>query len=219
MEKNCSKLKLYMSYPSPTHTINPILVFQILPALTVLFFLGALGEWLNPWLLYERTGLESGEVWRLFSAHIVHLGMTHCILNAVGLCLILQLFKGLFRSGFWWFAVTSLSMGISALFYWLNPGLAYYGGLSGVLHGLLALALVTAIFDDKLFRRPMVVLAVVAVIGKLIYEQTSAYSAGYIEDAMGAPVVVDSHLYGAILGAILALVKRGIAVLRKNDQI
>ena len=35
-------------------------------------------------LAYDRAGLGAGQVWRLLTAHFVHLGWTHMLLNLAG---------------------------------------------------------------------------------------------------------------------------------------
>ena len=43
------------------------------------------------YLRYDRSGLMDGEMWRVASAHLVHLNMPHLRLNLLGLLLICEL--------------------------------------------------------------------------------------------------------------------------------
>src|SRR5690606_33885017 len=42
----------------------------------------------SPALRYERADVLAGEWWRLLSGHVVHLGVSHLVLNLAGLVLI-----------------------------------------------------------------------------------------------------------------------------------
>jgi rhomboid family GlyGly-CTERM serine protease len=89
-------------------------------------------------LRYDRTALLAGQWWRLISGHMVHLNAAHLAFNLFGLFLICEL---LWRDLLWMHGCGLLffsATGISALFWWLHPELAWYAGLSGALHGLWA---------------------------------------------------------------------------------
>jgi rhomboid family GlyGly-CTERM serine protease len=87
---------------------------------------------------YDRAAILSGEWWRIVTGHMVHLNTMHLTLNLVGLLLICEL---LWRDlplahacGLLLFSV----IGASALLWTWHPGLDWYAGLSGALHGLWA---------------------------------------------------------------------------------
>jgi membrane associated rhomboid family serine protease len=81
----------------------------------------------------------------------------------------------------------------------LSPDVEYYLGFSGVLHGILAYALTSTI------NRPWHALGLLGVAIKLAYEQLSHFNPLYLQSSIGDAVVVDAHLYGALSGALLAL--------------
>ena len=93
-------------------------------------------------------------------------------------------------------------------FWWLNPELYWYVGMSGLLHGLLAAGLVPRL------RRINLETAVLALLlmAKIGWEQFGGPLPGS-ESTSGGPVVVDAHLYGAI-GGVLAAVLLQIRVKR-----
>ncbi|WP_045856418.1 rhombosortase [Teredinibacter purpureus] len=195
-----------MSYPSPAHTINPVVVFQLMPVLMVILALGIGGGIVNPLLEYQRDAILEGEIWRVLSGHLVHLGVTHTLLNLLGFVLIAYIFRALVLPIVWWLSVFTLAVGISILLLIYNPALHYYAGLSGVLHGLFVMLAIIALWAPREFNRLSLFTMLVFVFAKLVYEQTTYYSAGYIEAAMNAPVIVDSHLYGALLGFVIGFV-------------
>lgn len=171
------------------------------PLLTVLLFAVAAGLFPDLWP-YRRQALLDGEVWRLLSAHFAHLGWTHALLNALGVLLVWLLFEPWWSPSRWWSAVlvvgTLTGVGLLAL----NPQLAWYVGFSGVLHGLFVTGALSA-WQRSRDRLSLLVLLVVA--AKLAWEQWSG-GAGFSARLVGAPVVTDAHLYGALSGLFLGLI-------------
>ena len=52
-------------------------------------------------LRYERAAIAAGELWRGISAHLVHLGFTHTLLNLAGFVLVIWLFRTDIRRWEW----------------------------------------------------------------------------------------------------------------------
>src|SRR5690606_33804241 len=61
----------------------PILALSV-----AIVVLGIGGDVVREGARYERGALEAGELWRLLSAHLVHLGLGHLLLNLAALVLI-----------------------------------------------------------------------------------------------------------------------------------
>jgi len=136
------------------------------------------------WLRYDRGAILGGQVWRLFTCHVVHLGWAHLALNVAALLALGFLFgKDVRRPAVWIAAACAVSLGILLL----RPRIEYYVGLSGVLHGLFAAAAV---------RRPWLFLPLAL---KLGYEQAFG-------PLTGGNVLVDAHLFGAVGGFAAAAV-------------
>ena len=119
----------------------PILLGATLVAVSI----GALGETGRDWLAFDRTHIGAGEYWRLVSGHFAHLGTKHLILNLAGMWLVGYLVGSDLRSAEWVFAWVSAIFGVSVGLWFLQPGLEWYVGLSGLLHGLLAAGIVASI--------------------------------------------------------------------------
>jgi len=87
-------------------------------------------------LLWERVSLAA-EPWRVFTGHLVHLDWPHLVLNLAGLTALWLIVGGVWRVSDWFVLITVvallLSLGLLAV-----PGLAWYAGLSGLLHGIFA---------------------------------------------------------------------------------
>jgi rhomboid family GlyGly-CTERM serine protease len=150
-------------------------------------------------LRYDRAEIAAGEVWRLVTGHFAHLGATHLVLNLSGLAVV-WLLVGSAYSAFSWAFVAVLSLvGINLGFWFLDPGLSWYVGMSGLLHAVLVAGIAS-----RLREAPGESLALgMIVAAKIAWEQLAGPLPGS-ELSAGGPVVVNAHLYGAIAGIIAA---------------
>jgi rhomboid family GlyGly-CTERM serine protease len=171
-------------------------------ALAVPVGVAALGFPVRELLRYERSAVSAGAGWRILTAHLVHYYFRHLALNLAGLALLWGLFLGDAPARAWLAVALVSAVTICAGLWFLDPGLSWYLGLSGVLHGLWAAAGVAACRRWRL--EGLVTLALLA--GKLVFEQSyGALTAGG-RDSL--PVVTEAHLYGALGGLTAALVMR-----------
>jgi rhomboid family GlyGly-CTERM serine protease len=146
---------------------------------------------------FDRAAIGAGEWWRLLTAHFVHLDAEHALLNGLGLVLMWALFARDYSPLRWAAIYLFASLTISAGLWFLNPGLEWYVGASGALHGVM-----TAGTLAHLRRRDLDGWILAAfVVAKLCYEQY----AGSMPFAGTASTIVDAHLYGAVGGLVLAL--------------
>jgi len=152
-------------------------------------------------LAYNRDALEAGEFWRLLTGHFVHLSLTHALLNLAGLALVVWIVGHAFSWSQWLF-VTFVSIVIIDVGFWfLNPELAWYVGISGFLNGILAAGLVIGVAG----REPGSMVLAVVVLAKLTWEQTVGPLPGS-ESTSGGDVVVIAHIYGAAGGLLAAAI-------------
>jgi rhomboid family GlyGly-CTERM serine protease len=154
-------------------------------------------------LRYDRVWIGQGETWRLISGHFAHLGWSHLVLNSIGMLLVWFLVGGVYTLRTWVLiaGVTIATMDIG--FWFFNPELYWYVGMSGLLHGLLVAGIATRLknIDTE------TVILLLLVIAKISWEQFSGPVPGS-ESTSGGPVVVDAHLYGALGGALGAFLTR-----------
>jgi len=177
-----------------------LLPVAVLAAATAL---GFLGDWGRDALRYDRIAIADGEVWRLVSGHFVHLGWSHLALNSVGFGLICYLVAARFAVWQWLVIGSTVIAGIDLGFWFLQPQLAWYVGMSGLLHGLLAAGTLSGV----LARQREFWLIALFLVAKLGYEQWLGPMPGS-EGTSGGQVVVVAHLYGAISGIVAALCVR-----------
>lgn len=153
-------------------------------------------------LLYDRQALSSGEVWRLVSAHLLHLTPLHLGENIAALLLINLLVGSHLTSRRWLLASLICALFVSLALYLLAPQVEWYVGLSGVLHGLLVIGVITAAMKKS--GSAVYVVALAAIATKLILEGLYGPLPG-AEQLPHITIVIEAHRYGAISGLGYAL--------------
>ncbi len=174
--------------------------FRIPLLLSALIVVLALpGDSTQALLRYDRAAILDGQWWRLLSAHLLHLGGSHLLMNLAGLWLIWLLVGSALSPRSWLILLFADALITALALLILNPQLGWYVGLSGVLHGLLVAG---ASADIRAGHRGTWLL-LGAVAFKLGWEQLAGPLPGS-EASAGGTVIVDAHLYGA-LGGLLGL--------------
>ena len=87
-------------------------------------------------LLYDRFAVSQGQVWRLWTGHLVHFGWPHFLVDT-GLLLIVGWFAERRYPLFTRWALALMPAFILGCLYCLDPAMLRYGGLSAVNLGLL----------------------------------------------------------------------------------
>lgn len=163
----------------------------------------ATGDWGRERLQYERDALAHFQWWRLFSAHLTHLGWVHALLNCAGLALLWVLFAREFPPRRWLWILLMAATAIDAGLWFLRPTVEWYVGASGVLHGAWAAGACAMYRGGDAFGAALLLLLIV----KLVYEQQSGASLF----AGDLPLVPAAHLFGTLGGLIGALLPRAAA--------
>ena len=152
----------------------------------------------GPFLL-EREALAGGQIWRLWTGHLVHFTSGHFLLD-VGAGAILLLFM---RSrGAALILPPIVGLGVLAL----RPDITSYAGLSGVLHGLTVLAAVDLARTTHGLERWAAAGLLTGVIAKSLFEGLANASIFTSTVAMGGETVYVAHLVGVLSGLVLAAI-------------
>lgn len=173
----------------------------LLAVCALLVLLTLSGEDGRAWLRYDRAALAGGELWRLVTAHMVHLDLHHVLLNCLGLALMWILFARDYPPRQWLVIVLGSMAAIDAGFALWDSTLRWYVGSSGALHGVMAAGTLAHLRRRE---RDGWLLAAF-LIGKLAWEQ----GVGALPLSGSDPVVVDAHLFGAAGGLAAAAFLRG----------
>lgn len=171
-------------------------VRPFLPLLGLALFALVASVWPAPFVL-DRTAVDAGEWWRLFTGHFVHASRAHFLFD-VGVGCVLLLFVSWRRSAL------LLPPFVAWLVLGLRSDLDVYTGLSGVLHGMTVLAAVDVARRGDVLERIVGVGVLVGVIAKAIYEASLGVSVFTSTFDMGGATVYEAHLIGVLGGLLLA---------------
>ena len=154
-------------------------------------------------LEFSRDKVLSGEIWRLWTGHFVHTTAMHFLFNALAVTVIAFGFLPklslpcIVLRGFILSTLISLTLLIT------YPELAWYNGLSGLLHALLAYFFVClAREENPLFWFGFLILWI-----KVISETVQA-GFGYEHFQGSMSVITEAHFWGVLYGTILAIIER-----------
>ncbi len=140
-------------------------------ALAAVLLVASLVAWPMPAALIDwQPGRALAEPWRLFTAAAVHWSEGHLAANAVAAVVVAAL---------GWAARLPVAAALAWLVAWplthlgllARPELAHYGGLSGVLHAGVAVAVWWLVAQERGARRAVGVLVGLALIIKLVLER------------------------------------------------
>jgi rhomboid family GlyGly-CTERM serine protease len=153
-------------------------------------------------LAWERSAILHGELWRLWSGHLVHYSLSHAAADALVLAAMGLLAEPLIGTRrFAWIAgggALALSLGLLVL----APSLQEFRGASG-------LAVLAAVLGGVLTwrrhpaSRPILCCAALALASKTLWE-ACAHTAAFTDLPPGVAVAWQAHVLGALLGACAA---------------
>lgn len=155
-------------------------------------------------LRWQRGAISDGQWWRLLSAHFAHLDAWHAWANLVGMALVIEWLAASMRPAEALLVMLASALAIVAGLATFNPAVVWYAGLSGVVHGLWAgSALLGWLRQRQDPRAPQRSLPAAALGVLALKLMLPAWLSPML--ASGMPVVPQSHLYGALGGAVAAL--------------
>ncbi|CCK76321.1 MAG: rhombosortase [Oleispira antarctica] len=153
------------------------------------------------WLMFDRDAIDEGQVWRLFSAHFVHLSTAHLLGNVLGVMLVAYI-AGRSLNNSWGIFLLAWCVAVVGLgLYGYADYLQRYVGLSGVLHGLI----LVAPFISPFYSRRMAGCFLLVIVSKVIWEQSPFYDDMAMAGVIGGRVETNAHLLGVIAGLLFLL--------------
>ncbi len=167
----------------------------------IVIVLWLMGESASNIFIYHRSGIAEGQIWRLFTGHLIHSNLWHLLLNLASLMMIGWLFSEHLTCKIWVIVFSLSALMISFAYYFTAPQFEYYVGLSAILY---AVIIIGALLDIK--HQPMIAgLILLVVTGRVIWQQLYG-TADELEQLIEQRVAVESHLFGIITGYLLGLV-------------
>ncbi|MGJ8693105.1 MAG: rhombosortase [Thalassotalea sp.] len=194
----------FANWPLAKNQVLPILSISLLAILAFVFEKSLLDP-----LVYHRSMILDGQLWRLFTGHFFHTNLNHLLLNLAGLWLLWSLHGHYYNEQNYLllFVFSALVVSLGLLVF--SPNLEQYVGLSGILHGVF----IWGAIKDIQHKIKSGYLLLFAAIAKIAHEQYFGASED-IALLINANVAIDAHLWGAIAGALFfiftAIVKRRI---------
>lgn len=155
-------------------------------------------------LVYDRELVEAGEVWRLWTGHLVHFGPAHMVID-VGLFLVLSHVVSRASKAFYLFALIALPCLITGYLFAFDPDMQRYGGLSAInLSLLLHQALTRTAFNRRDLFWPAVLAAYVIEASAEILRGGSG--GGFVQFSdPSITVATTAHLVAAAFGLLSAI--------------
>ena len=180
-----------------------LLVVLIITLLAIVAFISeqVIGEIVTQTFVYQRSLISQGEMWRLFTGHLLHTNGIHLLLNLAALLMLWALHGRFYTITNYvvLFLLSAISTSIGIYYY--NPSLLQYVGLSGILHGIFVFgALMDINAKDKTGY-----LLFIGVWLKIAHEQVYGASSD-VSDLIEASVAVDAHLWGAVGGLVFSII-------------
>lgn len=154
----------------------------------------------DPLSLYA-TKVSSGEYWRIFTANFVHFGWAHTLMNTTALVLATAALFNEARPAKYLLLLLTCCIAVGLGLFCFNPEYQPYAGLSGAIHGLVIAGLIQTRAYPFWVRAGGIAL----VVAKLVQENLPGYQATDLQQLIPAAVAVESHVYGAIAGAVFAV--------------
>ncbi len=149
-------------------------------------------------LLGYRRGpvLEGLQVWRPLTAQVLHLGLGHLLPNLAAWGLLCLLLLARMPAGALTWVLTGSVIG-TAVGLVLTPGVAWYVGFSGALHGLLAGG---AVWLWRPGSRRLAAALLLGLAFKLAWDVFTGGGGGGLP--AGARVVFEAHVWGSLGGVL-----------------
>jgi rhomboid family GlyGly-CTERM serine protease len=149
----------------------------------------------SSWLIYDRSAILSGQIWRMFTCHWVHFSARHLFWDVMPLGIAGWILETGGRPRFDWFCLLTPWV-ISAALVVFEPRMRFCGGLSGVATAAIALLALDGLSDAAPWRWICLTM-LLGLAGKIFFELTTGH--GLFVTFNQVPVVIStaSHIAGA----------------------
>ncbi|MCK6262074.1 rhombosortase [Vibrio sp. ZSDE26] len=169
-------------------------VYLLLSVISVICF-GLQFEPMQSYVEWNATAIHSGQWWRILTGNFTHTNFAHLAMNLIGLWAISFIFKPSVNTLWIPLLVTCIAVGIGNLF----TDMQIYVGLSGALHGLFGYYALRESLQGRKGSWLLVMGLCLKIVWEFFFGAPTATS-GLIE----ARVAIESHLFGALSGLLLA---------------
>jgi rhomboid family GlyGly-CTERM serine protease len=165
-----------------------------------MLLLTALDSRLFSHLSLEAAKISNGEYWRILTANFVHFGWAHTLMNIAAFLLCSLVFFSDANLKKYSLLILWCCLGVGVGVFFFSPEYSPYAGLSGAIHGLI----VAGLIQTRAYPMWIKVGGLMLLTGKLIQENLPGYQATDLQELIPVAIAVESHVYGAIAGALFA---------------
>lgn len=187
-----------------------------LPVVTMLLVGGGLLAALRPgwssWLVYDRSAILSGQIWRMFTGHWVHFSMSHLFYDMLALGVAGWIIESKGLPHFGWLCLLAPWF-ISAVLLLCEPRLNTFGGLSALATAAIVYLVLFGLHEASPWRW-ICLAALLAFVVKIVFELLTGRMMFASMGNASVAVSVTSHIAGGLAAAMFYGQNR-IAGLRK----
>ncbi len=165
----------------------------------------------EPWL-YQRSLINLGDYWRVWTGNWVHTNTWHLTLNLAGFWLLFLLNPAAFYTRCLLPLIAYLGLGVGMGLWWFNPEVQWYVGFSGVLYGLY---FQTGIQFLNQKDRLSAALILAGICGKTLWDwqhQGESISSALVQ----APIIYAAHGYGMVSSLLWSMIQQGVQYAQKT---
>jgi rhomboid family GlyGly-CTERM serine protease len=175
-----------------------------LPVITLLLVSGglviALFPGWSPWLIYDRSAILSGEIWRMFTGHWVHFSISHLVYDLLVLGIAGWIIENQKLPRFGWLCLVAPWF-ISAVLLLFEPQMKVFGGLSALATTAIVYLALFGLHDVSPWRW-VCLAALLGIAGKILFELTTGRTIFVTTKDIPVAVSVASHISGALIALL-----------------
>jgi rhomboid family GlyGly-CTERM serine protease len=151
-------------------------------------------------LIYDRSAILSGELWRMFTGHWVHFSTPHLVYDLLAFGIVGWIVEARGLPHFGWLCLLTPWL-ISAVLLLFEPQMKLFGGLSALATTAIVYLALFGLHDAAPWRW-VCLAAVLGIAGKILFELTTGHMIFVTTGNVPVAVSVASHLTGAFIALL-----------------
>ena len=175
-----------------------------LPVITLLLIGGAVviaqfPGW-SAWLIYDRSAILSGEIWRMFTGHWVHFSTSHLVYDLLALGVAGWIIEAKNLPHFGWLCLLTPWL-VSAVLLLFEPRMNLFGGLSALATTAIVYLALFGLHDAPPWRW-VCLAALMGIAGKILFEMSTGRMMFVTTGDGPVAVSVAGHISGALIALL-----------------
>jgi rhomboid family GlyGly-CTERM serine protease len=154
----------------------------------------------SSWLVYDRSAILSGQIWRMFTGHWVHFSTSHLVYDLLALGIAGSIIETQRLPNFGWMCLLAPWF-ISAVLLCFEPQMKCFGGLSALATTVIVYLALFGLHDAGPWRW-VCLAALLGITGKIIFEMTTGRMIFATTGNISVAVSATSHLTGALIALL-----------------